>query len=39
MKKAAAEMLANVSGVTDLYQVRWVQVNGSERLDVRLKRS
>lgn len=38
MKKAAAEMLANVSGVTDLYQVRWVQVNGSERLDVRLKR-
>jgi hypothetical protein len=39
MKKAAAEMLSNVSGVTDLYQVRWVQVNGSERLDVRLKRS
>ncbi len=39
MKKAAAEMLAGVSGVTDLYQVRWVQVQGNERLDVRLKRS
>lgn len=39
MKRAAAEVLSNVSGVTDLYQVRWVQSNGSERLDVRLKRS
>lgn len=39
MKKAAAEMLAGVSGVTDIYQVRWVQVQGNERLDVRLKRS
>lgn len=39
MKKAAAEMLSGVSGVTDLYQVRWVQVQGNERLDIREKRS
>lgn len=39
MKKEAAAVLANVSGVTDTHQVRWVQVQGSERLDVRSKRS
>jgi hypothetical protein len=39
MKKEAAERLAGISGVTDKYQVRWVQVQGNERLDVRSKRS
>ena len=31
MKKEAAERLAGISGVTDKYQVRWVQVQGNER--------
>lgn len=39
MKKEASARLANVSGVTQTHQVRWVQVQGSERLDVRSKRS
>jgi len=39
MKKEAAARLANVSGVTDTHQVRWVQVQGNERLDIRSKRS
>lgn len=39
MKKEAAARLSNVSGVTDKYQIRWVQVQGNERLDVRSKRS
>lgn len=39
MKKEASARLAGVSGVTDTHQVRWVQVQGNERLDVRSKRS
>lgn len=39
MKKEASARLAGVSGVTSTHQVRWVQVQGNERLDVRSKRS